>query len=382
MKQWCFLLILCLICSCGSDQTNTVIKSEEKIKKAEAIDADGLPMVESVGQKQIAKGGEKAEMTEVKEEPKLDDIKVGEETGADDTYMIDPSVDAGTLKMKCVIKSEKPVAWKPKPIDLNKWKIKNPIVYPKPVSFVVRSRPSRIYKKFAGEEDYLRYFAKDPHPMNWATEYDRRNQWYNVKEAVVILHGVKAGKRLPVEGGTMSAEISLSPINGFALTQSYHKHLEPTLIMAERSKITLHNNDYFDDEFIFLDPQGKEMKRIKLGKYAPGKKKAAFTNAIAHIEQWMPHGESDDSPAYEKPGIYTIKSKRYPWKLGHVIIVKNPYAMRSEGKLMVMDRVPVGKYKMEVWHPQLKPKKKFIEVEIKEPEDVQKILIEFEMPNI
>ena len=96
----------------------------------------------------------------------------------------------------------------------------------------------------------------------------------------------------------------------------------------------------------------------------------------------MPDGESMSSPEFEKAGIYTVRSKRYKWKVGHIIIVKNPYAIRSEGKTMVLNNVPTGKYKMEIWHPTLNPKKKFIDVEIKESGDLQKVLIEFEMPKV
>ena len=232
----------------------------------------------------------------------------------------------------------------------------------------------------AGEKAYYKKFAYDPHPLNWIGKWDNKNKWHPVQEAVIIVHGVKAGARVPVEGGVMAAEISFSRSSGFAMAMGYHRHLERVLIQAEKTKVTLHNNDYFADEFIFNDPKGKEMTRAKLGKYQPDKKSPAFKNQIAHTEQHMPHGESTDSPAFETPGIYTIRSNRYKWKIGYIVVVKNPYAMRSGEQTSVMSQVPTGKYRIEVWHPTLKPKKRFREVTIKEPEDIEKILIEFEMP--
>ena len=64
-------------------------------------------------------------------------------------------------------------------------------------------------------------------------------------------------------------------------------------------------------------------------------------------------------------GGYKITGKRHPWKAAYVFFVDNPYAAVSDRATFTMDHVPIGRWKMDVWHPVFKPVAATIDVEIK-----------------
>jgi len=79
-------------------------------------------------------------------------------------------------------------------------------------------------------------------------------------------------------------------------------------------------------------------------------------------------------------GGYAITGKRHPWKAAYVFFVDNPYVVVSDRATFAMDHVPVGRWKMDVWHPAFKPVAATIDVEIKADQTTE-VPVMFEPPD-
>jgi hypothetical protein len=84
------------------------------------------------------------------------------------------------------------------------------------------------------------------------------------------------------------------------------------------------------------------------------------------------------SPVIHDPGGYRFECPRHPWKSGYVFVVDNPYALVCNGDFTIGD-VPVGQWRLDVWHARFKPVKTTLQVEIKEDATTE-VAVEFEPP--
>jgi hypothetical protein len=78
-------------------------------------------------------------------------------------------------------------------------------------------------------------------------------------------------------------------------------------------------------------------------------------------------------------GVCSITCTRHPWKQAYVVFVDNPYIVLSNDRTFTMANVPVGTWRMDVWHPQFKPARESYEVVIRKDE-TSEIAVELEPP--
>jgi len=85
------------------------------------------------------------------------------------------------------------------------------------------------------------------------------------------------------------------------------------------------------------------------------------------------------TPILRDLGLYKVTTKRHPWKLGYVFLVDNPYVAVVGGSFDIAD-LPVGKHRMDIWHPAYEPLAKTVEFEIFKDETTE-VAIEFKRPS-
>ncbi|MDP6506778.1 MAG: hypothetical protein QF886_24345, partial [Planctomycetota bacterium] len=362
--------ILPLIIGCGK-QPSPAPPPPSEIKKPKQLEDETLPEVIGIEKKD-------AEIDEA--------IQVGKEVEERKIYMVDTRLKTGSVRCKAVIRSPEPlVISKPTAIDLTgKWAIKNPIKFEESVTISVQAIPKRVFTKINGEEDYYRLNTKEPSPWLYVGAYDRVNKWHHVEDAVIILHDLWNGTKPPLQRGSVASQTNGGGNRtGIVNLASYHGRGNSRNIQLTQvnQKVIVYNCDLFPEEFIFLNPEGQESKSQAVGRYEHHIKNPSYLNVMPHVAQHMPHGPYVTSPVYRDAGVHTITSGRCPWKICYALVLNNPYAEASRDGRFQIDGIPIGKFRLEVWHQSLQPKQRFFEVEIKEPEDMLKILIEFIAPD-
>jgi hypothetical protein len=77
---------------------------------------------------------------------------------------------------------------------------------------------------------------------------------------------------------------------------------------------------------------------------------------------------------------YEIHCKRHPWKKAYAFTVDSPYALVAGGQFAI-EAVPVGTWRLDVWHPEYKSAKDSYQVEIRRDETTE-LAVPFEAPEV
>jgi plastocyanin len=163
-----------------------------------------------------------------------------------------------------------------------------------------------------------RKIGKDPQVCGTAARPSQKlivNKTGGLKNAVVIVEGVKRGKAMPA--AAQNAEIDQNKCE-------YAPHLQ---VMAVNSEIALKNSDPILHNIQFF--QGD--------------------NSLFNIAQ--PVQGQVNKHKLEKAGTIYVECAVHGWMQGNVIVVDNPYyAVTDEnGKFSIAD-LPPGKYQVKIWH--------------------------------
>jgi len=164
----------------------------------------------------------------------------------------------------------------------------------------------------------LRKISKDPQVCGTASRESQKlivNKTGGLRNAVVIVEGVKRGKAIPT--AAQNAEIDQSKCE-------YAPHLQ---VMAVNTEIALRNSDPILHNIQFF--QGD--------------------NSLFNIAQ--PVQGQVNKHKLEKAGTIYVECAVHGWMQGNVIVVDNPYyAVTDEnGKFSIAD-LPPGKYQVKIWH--------------------------------
>jgi plastocyanin len=166
-----------------------------------------------------------------------------------------------------------------------------------------------------------RKISKDPQVCGTAERQSQKlvvNGTGALRNAVVIVEGVKRGKAMPA--AAQSAEIDQNKCE-------YSPHLQ---VMAVNSEIALRNSDPILHNIQFF--QGE--------------------NSLFNIAQ--PVQGQVNKKKLEKAGTIYVECAVHGWMQGNVVVVDNPYyAVTDEnGKFSISD-LPAGTYRVKVWHEYL-----------------------------
>src|SRR5499426_213197 len=181
----------------------------------------------------------------------------------------------------------------------------------------------------------VRKIGKDPQVCGKADRESQKlivNGTGGLKDAVVIVEGVKRGKAMPP--AAQNAEIDQKKCE-------YTPHVQ---VMAVNSEITLRNSDPILHNIQFF--QGD---------------KSLFNLA-------QPVQGQVSKQKLEKVDTIYVECAVHGWMQGHVVVVDNPYyAVTDEnGKFSIPD-LPPGKYQVKIWHEYLGESTREITVAAKTP---------------
>jgi plastocyanin len=166
-----------------------------------------------------------------------------------------------------------------------------------------------------------RKIGKDPQVCGTAQRESQKfivNQAGAVRNAVVIVEGVKRGKAMPA--AAQNAEIDQSKCE-------YSPHVQ---VMAVNTEIALKNSDPILHNIQFFEGD----------------------NSLFNIAQ--PVQGQVNKKKLEKTGTIYVECAVHGWMQGNVVVVDNPYyAVTDEnGKFSIPD-LPPGKYQVKIWHEYL-----------------------------
>ena len=144
------------------------------------------------------------------------------------------------------------------------------------------------------------------------------NRSSGLRNAVVIVEGVKRGKAMP--SAAQSAEIDQNKCE-------YSPHVQ---VMAVNTDIALRNSDPILHNIQFFQSD----------------------SSLFNIAQ--PVQGQVNKHKLEKPGTVYVECAVHGWMQGNVVVVDNPYyAVTDEnGRFSIAD-LPAGKYQVKIWHEYL-----------------------------
>src|SRR5215471_56790 len=179
----------------------------------------------------------------------------------------------------------------------------------------------------------VRKIAKDPQVCGTADRESQKlivNGSGGLKNAVVIVEGVKRGKAMPP--AAHNAEIDQKKCE-------YSPHVQ---VMAVNTEIALKNSDPILHNIQFFEGD----------------------NSLFNMAQ--PVQGQVNKRKLEKAGPIYVECAVHGWMQGQVVVVDNPYyAVTDEnGKFSIPD-LPAGKYQVKIWHEYLGEQTKEITVAAK-----------------
>ena len=83
------------------------------------------------------------------------------------------------------------------------------------------------------------------------------------------------------------------------------------------------------------------------------------------FEIFLAKGSSPKSVRFDRAGIVTLGCNLHDWMLGYIAVVDTPwFAVSDEHGAARLERVPAGRYRVEVWHPRATDAKERLEREV------------------
>lgn len=147
--------------------------------------------------------------------------------------------------------------------------------------------------------------------------------------------------------------------------------------MFVNDRVLFRNADPFPCQIVIEGPEPskdvvfeKELPPNTL-EYKPGEVNPVATAWNKHTEHFSTsvRFEAKVKPHFTKPirkaGFYRIFCRRHAWQQNRLFVLDNPYFAMSDGKgSFTITGLPVGRHKLNIWHPSLKSTKTSVEVEI------------------
>jgi len=180
-------------------------------------------------------------------------------------------------------------------------------------------------------------------------------------EVVIMLRGIRSGRRAMFNRPTFLIREAL-----------FRPHIQ---FSPPHERVMFGTYDSFatDLQIRYL-ATGKQLMEAEVSAYDPKDIRALPGGGVE-----LKRPPMTQSPVLHELGGYEIASRRHPWKRAYLFVVDNPYALVANGDFTIGD-VPVGTWKMDIWHPRYKPVKEFCQVEIKE-DTTTEIAVELEPPD-
>jgi len=245
---------------------------------------------------------------------------------------------------------------------------------PSPKAIDVTKGPYAIRHPQPGEVHYYQQAALKERAWIGYNHVTRR---YGVRGAVITVCGVKEGPRPPLERGifvTYRGHLLAVPESGF---DNYFNFF---LFTGLKDRVMFRCYDVQPADIVLKSLEsGEVICQGKMEAYA-GEVRAEDLAAATADSSVEP--ASVVSPPLRKKEVCVATDKRHPWQKAWLIVVDNPYlAVTGRGAhgMFTIEKLPVGKWTVEVWHPQLNLLQKTYDIVIRKDE-VAELGVKFKPP--
>jgi len=302
----------------------------------------------------------KAETPKLPGEEELDaatEVLVKDATYAErrrrDEYVQDEKMPSGALRGLCVVTPPKGTTQAPseKLLDV------------------------KLVEPREGELDYFKNLKLKTRGVPWwMGERLNRGGQFGVYGAVLTIPGIKKGKRAPmlrpsylVKNGQITTSWGTGPWGPFSFAP-----------VGERANIGTY--DGYSCLIAFTNLTSKK----KMGE---GEVSAFDKDTVKPLGggglHFTARPKMAQSPPLLESGMVEIACARHPWQRAYLCVWDSPYAgvvpghhdPEQVGKF-TLDALPAGRHTLEIWHPEVEPVAKTVEIVIKENETTE-LKIEF-----
>jgi len=190
------------------------------------------------------------------------------------------------------------------------------------------------------------------------SRWDGRKKRYGVVNAAIALRNVRTGRRYPLTATSMTVGRS----GRVETPQNLNYGREVVAFAPAGAGLGLANGDPFPARLaVTRVGAGKGLWRVDLPAYADKRHPGKAYGDVGGMSRPAGVGTAP-LPA---PGWYAVTGLRHPWVRGYVRVSDNPYVAVTDwnGNFRIAD-VPVGKYTVEVHHPDFQPASPSQNVEI------------------
>jgi hypothetical protein len=193
---------------------------------------------------------------------------------------------------------------------------------------------------------------------------------YGPTDVVLIVHGVKAGRRPPLQRPVLTVK------GGVIRTGAdFNYSLGNVQFAPVHERVQFFTWDAYPCRLVMTHAvSGEVFFETNLAK--PKEDVESFRLSEQSLVQ---------SPILRKTGLYVVSCKRHPWQKAYVFVVDNPYVAVSNhaghgpSPLFLIENLPLGRYRIEAWNPLYKPVTSTMPVEVKN-DVATEVMIDFECP--
>ncbi len=198
-----------------------------------------------------------------------------------------------------------------------------------------------------GEGEYYAGPGRPGRPV-WLGRFDAANKRYAVRRAVLVVQGVRAGRRLPLRPMRLQVNPGCGWIETYSRGVNYSSDLVAFTPVGER--VELMATDVFGYHLQVADAAGKVVSQTPLEAYKDEKRpRQPYRSGMAAPKVVA-------LPAIDRPGRFLLTCKRHPWVRGHLFASHHAYvALSDDGGNFAIDSLPVGRHTVAVWHPDFAP---------------------------
>jgi len=242
---------------------------------------------------------------------------------------------------------------------------KKPLRLPEPEVIRVAEGPNAIRSP---EPKELAYYQKIRLARpRWIHAFNGRQRGHPVSGAVVLFRGIRRGPRPPLSrGGFQVNNGRILPRVGFS---------------PVHDRIEIRTLDAFSNRFVLTDltTGAAVWEKTLAGNKATFQGHGALDKhkLIAWSwTQWVRKAVPIQTEPMRKMGVYRFTCRRHPWQVACVVVVDNPYVavpldQHRRWGLFSINKVPVGTWEVDAWHPVLEPVRRTRTVEIKRDETLE-----------
>lgn len=138
-----------------------------------------------------------------------------------------------------------------------------------------------------------------------------------IPDAVLALYSLDAADTVP-----------LAPATPIEISQQGQEFIPYVTVVRLGSEVIFPNKDTIQHHIYSLS----KPKRFEKPLYAPG---------------------SHESVVFDQPGIVTLGCNIHDWMVAYIVVLPTPYFAKSDANGAAQVAVPVGRYRIEIWHPRV-----------------------------